>query len=231
MDNVATLYCFHFRRPQSSFVRPTQPKVTHRQRPKSSHILGYSLSSSTSSLSSSVRDEVDLNVEECDLKGNFDEVNPKVIEKLAEGEDKDFVKSQPGPFDIVRETEKPKPESEDEEEEEEESSEEEEVGDYDEEAYQRRPTPSLDLPPEQLDIEDFQGQLGYYHTSNMPKKKQPKHPDPLRAPWCHMDLLSLSEMRNWRREIKMVPEGDEEHVMERWVSKDGWGRGFCKPLV
>ncbi|XP_072013435.1 uncharacterized protein [Amphiura filiformis] len=233
------LQCTTFRsvqrkkRPQSSFVRSFRPKIKRPPRPKSSAaILGRDDSSSCSS--SSTKDE-DAR------KNDFDHITPEVIEKLAKGEDKDFRESQPGPFDIVNEAEKPKAaESEDEH-----SCDDGEVGDdedytddegnlvkrkshrnetvdhdddvfVDESGYRIREPPDFDLSPEDLDVDDSSGQFSY-NSSNMRRRKQDMIHEPLSHPFCHMDLLGLSEFKNWKKELKKVPEGLEEDLMDRMI--------------
>ena len=218
------------RRPQSSYVRSFRPKIKQPLRPKSSATILGSHDDSSSSTSS---------LKDGETKNDFDQITPNIIDKLGEGEDKDFKLSQPGPFDIVKEAEKPKAES-DEDEGEESNSEEEEVdGDidkdeevvpkksrgkdpvhsadevFDESGYRIREPPDFDLPPEDLDVDDMRGRFSY-HTSNMRRRKrQDSLPDALSHPWCHMDLLGLSESKDWRKEVRKVPEGMEEDVMDR----------------
>ncbi len=218
----------HFRRPQSSYVRSFRPKVKRPPRPKSSAtILGRDDSSSCSS--SSKGDD--------SRKNDFDHISPNVIEKLADGEDKDFRASQPGPFDIVREVEKPKaPESEDEHSGDEDDdcnesdgrgsddggdevkrqsprkhTDDDDVFD-DELEYRIREPPDFDLSPDDLNIEDSRFS---FNSTNMHRKRQDSLQEPLSHPFCHMDLLGLSEFKNWKKELKKVPEGLEEQVMDR----------------
>ncbi|XP_022092028.1 uncharacterized protein LOC110980045 [Acanthaster planci] len=146
-------------------------------------------------------------------QAEFDQLTPRIIGALSDGKQIDSDASHPGPFDIVSNDGKPEIVD----------AEKNQSGEDSEDSshkYRVRTPPNFDLPPEDLDVDNYRGMFRY-HSSSAGKKKQDPFPEALSKPYCYLDLLELSLLKeDWRHAIRAVPDGVEEKLIDRLIEME-----------
>ncbi|PIK47730.1 hypothetical protein BSL78_15399 [Apostichopus japonicus] len=198
-------------RPQSHNVRTMRRRIVAPGRPKSSQL-------------SSEKQQ-----------GNYDYLSPKVLGKFVADMEETESQEGLGPFEIVAKgylrqfTEVSESEEDDDDE-----------VDYSKEARNQYSTTDLEnlkwdrfrqekeymqkkllgvrLLPEVFNPEDS---LFEYRSSNASSPEPDPFPETLSEPYCYMDLLELTQEKDWRQAVRKVPEEkDVELIMDRLIEME-----------